>query len=84
SDPTDKFDVYYTEELNVKSPNYSTPYIELKGIVMQFRLKKFGMEMEFTAKSVKKEEVADSMFELPGFYKIITRTEMDEFFKFMQ
>lgn len=84
SDPTDKFEVYYTDELNVKSANYSTPYESLKGIVMKFRLKKFGMEMEFTATSVKKEEVADDLFELPGFYKVITKQEMDEFFKFMQ
>ncbi len=84
SDPTDKFEVYYTDELDVKSANYSTPYESLKGIVMKFRLKKFGMEMEFTATSVKKEEVADDLFELPGFYKVITKQEMDEFFKFMQ
>ena len=84
SDPTDKFEVYYTDELDVKSANYSTPYEGLKGIVMKFRLKKFGMEMEFTAKSVKKEEVDDNIFELPGFYKIISKREMDEFFKFMQ
>ncbi|MDP2388128.1 MAG: hypothetical protein Q8M29_17270 [Bacteroidota bacterium] len=84
SDPTDKFEVYYTDELDVKSANYSTPYEGLKGIVMKFRLKKFGMEMEFTATSVRKEEVADDMFDLPGFYKIITKEEMDEFFKFMQ
>lgn len=84
ADPTDKFEVYYTKELDVKNPNYSTPYESLKGLVMQFRLEKFGMEMEFTAKSVKKEEVPDATFELPGFYKIISKNEMDEFFKFMQ
>lgn len=84
NDPTDKFEVYYTDELDVKSANYSTPYEGLKGIVMKFRLKKFGMEMEFTATSVRKEEVADNMFDLPGFYKIISKQEMDEFFKFMQ
>lgn len=83
-DPTDKFDVYYTDELNVKKANYSTPYEGIKGLVMQFRLKKFGMEMEFKAKSVRKEEIPDNMFELPGFYKVITKSEMDAFFKSIQ
>lgn len=84
TDPSDTFDVYYTDEFRVKNANYSTPYENLKGLVMVFRLEKFGMEMEFTAKSVKKVEVPDAMFELPGFYKIISKQEMDEFFKFMQ
>ncbi|MCD6065555.1 MAG: hypothetical protein K0S33_381 [Bacteroidetes bacterium] len=84
SDPTDKFSVYYTDEFDLKNTNYSTPYESLKGLVMQFRLEKFGMEMEFTAKSVKKEDVPDATFELPGFYKIVTKKEMDEFFKFIQ
>ena len=84
SDPSDVFDVYYTEELDVKKPNYSTPYDSLKGIVMQFRLQKFGMEMEFKAKSVRKEDIPDSMFDLPGFYKVVSKAEMDAFFKSIQ
>lgn len=84
ADPTDKFDVYYTDELDVKKANYSTPYEGLKGMVMQFRLQKFGMEMEFKAKSVRKEEIPDNMFELPGFYKVISKAEMDAFFKSIQ
>ena len=84
ADPSDKFDVYYTDELDVKKANYSTPYEGIKGLVMQFRLQKFGMEMEFKAKSVRKEEIPDNMFELPGFYKVITKAEMDAFFKSIQ
>jgi GLPGLI family protein len=84
TDPTDKFDIYYTDELNVKKANYSTPYEGIKGLVMQFRLQKFGMEMEFKAKSVRKEEIPDNMFDLPGFYKVISKEEMDAFFKSIQ
>lgn len=83
-DPTIKFDVYYTEGLNVKSANFSNPYSSLKGMLMQFRLKKFGLEMEFTAKSVKKEDIPESTFELPAYYKIISKEAMDEFFKSIQ
>ncbi|MBK6835136.1 MAG: hypothetical protein IPG89_13030 [Bacteroidetes bacterium] len=84
ADPSDKFDVFYTDELNVKKANYSTPYEGIKGLVMQFRLQKFGMEMEFKAKSVRKEEIPDNMFDLPGFYKVISKEEMDAFFKSIQ
>lgn len=84
SDPSDKFDIYYTDELDIKKANYSTPYEGINGLVMQFRLQKFGMEMEFIAKSVRKEEIPNSMFELPSFYKVITKAEMDAFFKSIQ
>ena len=83
-DPTVKFDVYYTEELNVTSPNVLSPYAEIKGMLMEYRLKKFGLEMTFTAVGVKKEEIPNEEFELPAYYKVISKTEMDEFFKSIQ
>ncbi len=81
NDPADKFDVYYTEELQVESPNFANPYAHIKGMLMEYRLKKFGLEMKFTAKSVKAEDIPDSEFELPAYYRIVTRQEMDDFFK---
>ncbi|MEO8761599.1 MAG: DUF4412 domain-containing protein [Bacteroidia bacterium] len=83
-DPSVKFDVYYTDELNVSNPNENTPYSPLKGMLMQYRLKKLGLELEFVAKGVTKEKIADTDFELPAYYKVITLQEMDEFFKSIQ
>lgn len=83
-DPTIKFDVWYTEQLNVSAPNFANPYSKIKGMLMEYRLKKFGLEMSFTATGVKKEEVPDETFELPAYYKVITKQEMDEFFKSIQ
>ena len=83
-DPTVKFDVYYTEEMNVTNPNFSNPYSKIKGMLMQYRLKKFGLEMTFTALGVKKEEIPDEEFELPAYYKVISKKEMDDFFKSIQ
>jgi GLPGLI family protein len=83
-DPSIKFDVFYTEELNVTTPNFSTPYSSIKGMLMQYRLQKFGIEMEFTAKSVKKEEIPNESFELPAYYKVISKKEMDDYFKSIQ
>ena len=33
---------------------------------------------------VKKEEIPDEVFELPAYYKVITKKEMDDFFKSIQ
>ena len=83
-DPTVKFDVWYTDELNIKNPNDQTPYSQIDGMLMQYRLKRFGLEMEFTAKGVEKEKIADTEFELPAYYKVVSRQEMDDFFKSIQ
>ena len=83
-DPSVKFDVWYTEELNINTPNARTPYDKINGMLMQYRLKKFGLEMEFIAKGVEKEKIANEEFELPAYYKVISKQEMDEFFKSIQ
>jgi len=82
--PNEKFEVFYTNELDIENPNFSTPYEKIDGVVMKFRLKKLDLEMEFTANSVKKETVDQQLFELPKDYKIVSKEEMREFFKSVQ
>ena len=84
NDPTNTFDVYYTDELGLDSINNVGPYKQIKGMLMQYRLKKLGLEMCFTATEVKKEEIKDEVFEVPAFYKIVTRTEMEKLFEDIQ
>lgn len=84
SDPSNSFDVYYTDELGLDSINNIGPYKQIKGMLMQYRLKKLGLEMCFTATCVKKDEIKDEVFEVPAFYKIVTRTEMEKLFDDIQ
>lgn len=84
SDPKVTFDVYYTDELGTDSINELSPYKPIKGMLMQYRLKKLGLEMCFTATSVKKEEIKDETFEIPSYYKIVTRNEMEQLFADIQ
>ncbi len=83
-DPSVSFDVYYTDELGLDSINNLGPYKSIKGMLMQYRLKKLGLEMCFTATTVKKEEVKDSDFEIPAYYKIVSRSEMEKLFEDIQ
>jgi hypothetical protein len=84
NDPTNTFDVYYTDELGLDSINNIGPYKQIKGMLMHYRLKKLGLEMCFTATVVKKEEITDDAFEVPAFYKIVTRPEMEKLFEDIQ
>lgn len=80
NNPAESFDVYYTEDIDGDSINFLGPYKEIKGMLMDYRLKKLGLEMHFTAISVKKTEIPDNAFEVPAYYKIVTRSEMDKVF----
>jgi GLPGLI family protein len=75
------FDVYYTDEINLQRSNWSTHFNQIPGVLMEYQLKKHGLEMRFTAKSVTKSDVEDSSFELPNDYQIISTEKMEEQFE---
>lgn len=79
-----EFDIFYTKELNIQNPNFANPYFMVDGVLMEYQMKKFGLEMKFTLKSVKKEAVEDATFELPSDYKKISQKEMNELFEALQ
>lgn len=80
SDPTVTFDVWYTKELGMKDCNALTPYAQLEGVLVDYRIKKMGMEMHFSAKSYKNAEIPDNTFEIPASMKIVSKKEMADFF----
>jgi GLPGLI family protein len=82
-DPTE-FDIYYTKDLGIKNPNFANPFYKIDGVLMEYQMKKFGLEMKFTAKSVKKEDIDDATFDLPADYKPISEKEMNELFQSLQ
>ena len=83
-EPNVKFDAWYTKDLGMENSNALTPYAKIKGILLDYRIKKWGIEMQFIAKSFKKTEVPDNTFEIPSSMKIVTKEEMNKFFNELQ
>jgi hypothetical protein len=83
-DPSVVFDAYYTKDMGMENVNDLSPYAGVKGMLMQYRLKKMGLEMQFTAKCVKKTEIPDATFEVPAYFKIVSSAEMKKFFDGLQ
>ncbi len=82
--PEEKFDAWYTKDLGMENSNALTPYAKVKGILLDYRIKKWGIEMHFLAKSYKNEVVPDNTFEIPSSMKIVSRDEMNKFFEDLQ
>ena len=79
-DSSPDFDIYYTKELNIVNPNFANPFYTIDGVLMEYQMKKFGLEMKFVAKKVTKETVEDATFQVPDDYKKISQKEMNELF----
>lgn len=80
SAPNESFAVYYTPDIGGEEVNKLTPYKNIKGMLMDYRITRLGVEMRFIAKKVTGKEIKDTEFEIPDFYKIISRTAFDEEF----
>jgi GLPGLI family protein len=73
------FDVYFTNEINVKSPNSNNPFHDIRGVLMQFSLKMKSLNMVITANSVKAGSFKSSEFEKPKGFKAISKNKMEEY-----
>jgi GLPGLI family protein len=84
SDSLDDFDVFYTDEIAIADPNWSSPFRKINGVLMEFRIHKYGVDMVLKAKNVTRKEIDDSQFEISDDYKKISMNEMDKMFSDME
>ncbi len=84
SNPQDSFEVLFTKNLEPKNIYDLSAYKGIKGMLMKYRLRKWGLELEFTAKNVSLQQIPDEEFEMPSYYKIISKEEMEKFIKSLQ
>jgi len=80
NNPSVTFDAWYTKELGMPECNSLNPYALVKGVLLDYRVKKMGLEMHFMAKSMKKVEVPENSFEVPSNMKLVDKEEMAKVF----
>nr|WP_321410166.1 hypothetical protein [uncultured Carboxylicivirga sp.] len=66
---------YYTKEINFTSPNANTPFEDVPGPLLEFRVNFQGMDLAFEAKNVKLKNIKDDEFIIPKNYR---ETDPDE------
>jgi hypothetical protein len=75
-----KAEVYYTNEIKQKDANWYSIYNKIDGVLMEFYLKRYNIQMRMTAKNVQKEDVVPAQHKLGEEYKLISQQEMDSYF----
>lgn len=49
--------IYYTDKINIESPNWFTQFSSIEGVLMQYEVEQLGIRMRFRAKSVQSLKV---------------------------
>jgi hypothetical protein len=77
---TDKtYEIWYTNEIDVKNPNASTPFAEIDGVVMSFFFILGTTELHFNAETVYEKDIPDITFERREKYIRVSRDDINKF-----
>lgn len=71
------YEVWYTNEIDIKDPNAATPFSDIEGVLMSFFFIMGPAEMHFIAETVYKKEIPDETFERRNRYSRISREQID-------
>jgi hypothetical protein len=78
SDRSRKYQIWYTDEIKVKDSNSSTPFYEIKGVLMSFFFFMGKSELRFEAETVYKKDVPDKYFERRPKFRPISKQDMEK------
>jgi len=73
------YQIWYTNEIDVKNSNTATPYSQIDGVLMSFFFILGPAELHFEAETVYKKEIPDQTFERRNKFVRISRDEINKF-----
>jgi hypothetical protein len=73
------YEIWYTDEIDVKNSNASTPYNEIEGVLMSFFFFLGAYELHFDAENVYQKDIPDETFERRDKFQRISKEDISEF-----
>ena len=73
------YEIWYTNEINIKNPNTATPFSQIDGVLMSFFFLLGPAEVHFEAETVYKKEIPDETFERRQKFIRVSREDIDKF-----
>ena len=73
------FDIWYTNEINIKNSNASSPFNKIDGVLMSFFFYIGHSELRFNAETVYKKEIPDETFERREKFVRVSREDIIKF-----
>lgn len=72
------FEIFYTDEINLKHPNVTNPYKDVKGVLMEFELNLLYLKMRFVAEKYQISDDYDFKNKPPDNSKLVSRDQMTQ------
>lgn len=73
-----EFDCWYTEDIEIKNPNWGSPFEPIKGVLMEYEVERFNVMMHFKAEEIIRDAIAPEEFKIPENYEKISTDEMQK------
>jgi GLPGLI family protein len=70
--------IYYTDEIELKHPNSTNPYKDVKGVLMEFELQLLYLKMRFVAEKYQAQNSEDFDIKLPENNRMVSRYQMTQ------
>lgn len=69
---------YYTNDIQLQDPNWYTPYNEIDGVLLDYRIENYNMHMRLRATKIIPQEINDNEFIIDDRYKHLDKEEFDK------
>lgn len=70
------FEIYYTNEIKIKNSTYNTPFRDIDGVLMEFKIKMNGIPMHLIISKVKADKIPDNVFNVPPTYLKVEKSKI--------
>ncbi|HLP14366.1 MAG TPA: hypothetical protein VK177_20725 [Flavobacteriales bacterium] len=70
-------ELWYTTDIELENANWCYPYDDIKGVLLQYEIERYGLRMRLKATKFRAESVDDAEFNLPTGYKKVKLSEFE-------
>ncbi|MEA2105647.1 MAG: hypothetical protein U9P82_02845 [Bacteroidota bacterium] len=78
------FFIYYTNEISINNVNSQTPFKSIEGVLLEFQVKFYDLDMKLTATKVQEAEISSEHFKVPDGYQNINKRTMIEIIELLK
>lgn len=79
-----RFNIYYTDKINIKGFTDLTPFQEIDGVLLEFQLEIYQIPMRLVATKVQQKEISPEEFSIPSDYKRVNKKTMQEIIELLK
>ncbi len=84
NDSFQPFDICYTKDIKIHNPNKKNPFYEIDGVLLDFCVNLYNMDMRFIANRVIDTNISDNEFMVPEGFLRIGKKDVDQILSLLE